>query len=332
MQRRDFITLLGGAAAIWPMVARAQQDGRVRRIGFLATGARDDAGGPSQRRLGAFRRGLANNLGWIEGRNLVIDERWPGTNPEHLRAAAAEIAGLRPDVIFVSNSSALAAIRRTTGTIPIVFAVVADPVGQGFVSSLAQPGGNITGFAAYEFALATKVLELLKKMAPGVTRVAVVYDPVQPSSTGTLAELEAVAASLGVQLSKASVRNANEIERAIDALAREPNGGLYVQASPATALHRELVVALAARHRLPAVYSLRYFAASGGLASYGVDDADLSRLAASYVDRILKGEKPADLPVQLPTKFEFVINLKTAKAMGLVLSPEVLALADEVIE
>jgi putative ABC transport system substrate-binding protein len=331
MQRREFIALLGGTAASWPLGAHAQQAGRMRRIGFFSIGARTDVSGPSQRRLGAFRRGLAE-LGWIEGRNLVIDERWADSDAGRLQASAAELVGLRPEVIFVSNSASLAAMRRATGTIPIVFAVVADPVGQGFVSSLAQPGGNITGFAGLEFALATKVLELLKKIAPGVTRVAFMYDPVQPAAAGALAELEAVGASLGVQLSKVPVRNAEEIEREIDVLARAPNGGLFVIASNATALHRELIAALAARHRLPAAYQFRYYVASGGLASYGADDADLSRRAASYVDRILKGEKPADLPVQLPTKFELVLNLKTAKAMGLVLSPEVLALADEVIE
>jgi putative ABC transport system substrate-binding protein len=331
MRRREVIALLGGAVSAWPLAARAQQAGRMRRIGFLSTDFQIGGAGASLRRLGAFRRGLAE-LGWIEGRNLVIDERWADGDAGRLRTYAAELAGLRPDVIFVANSPSLAAMRRATGTIPIVFAVVADPVGQGFVSSLAQPGGNITGFAGFEFALATKNLELLKKMAPGVTRVAIMFDPVQPAATGTLAELEGVASSLGVQLSKASVRNADEIEREIDVLARTPNGGLFVIPSPATVLHQGLIVAMAARHRLPAVYQLRLFVASGGLASYGADDLDLCRRAASYVDRILKGEKLADLPVQLPTKFEFVLNLKTARAMGLALSPEVLALADEVIE
>ena len=331
MKRRAFITLLGGAAAAWPLAARTQQGGRMRRVGWLSTAARNDVSGSHLERLGAFRKGLAE-FGWIEGRNLVIDERWAENDAARLPACAAELARLRPEVIFVTNSASLAAMRRATGTIPIVFSAVSDPVGQGFVSSLAQPGGNITGFAGNEFALVTKNLELLKKMAPSVTRVAVMFDPVNPTATGMLAELEAVGASLGVQLSKALVRNADEVERAIDVLARAPNGGLFVLASPAIGLHQGLIIALAARHRLPAVYQFRISVAAGGLASYGVDDLDLSRRAASYADRILKGEKPADLPVQLPTKFELVLNLKTAKAMGLALSPEVLALADEVIE
>jgi putative ABC transport system substrate-binding protein len=301
----------------------------MRRVGWLHTGSENT--NPGQDRLNAFKRGLAD-LGWIAGRNLAYEERWADNDPARVRSHAVELAGLRPDVIFVTNSEALSAMRRATGIIPIVFSVVADPVGQGFVSSLAQPGGNITGFAGNEFALATKNLELLKKIGPDVRRVAVMYDPVNPASTGMLAEIEAVAGVLGVDVAKTPVHNADEIERSINAMVRTPDGGLFVFASTATRLHRDLIVTLAARHRLPAVYMFRFFVTGGGLASYGSDDNDLSRRAAAYADRILKGEKPADLPVQLPTKFELVLNLKTAKAMGLKLSPEVLALVDEVIE
>jgi putative ABC transport system substrate-binding protein len=245
---------------------------------------------------------------------------------------AGQLAALRPDLIYVATSGSLAAVRRTAGTIPIVFSSIADPVGQGFVSSLAQPGGTITGFAAAEFGAATKDLELLKKIAPGVMRVAFMYDPAQPGASGAFAEVEAAAAILGVEVSKTPVRDTGEIERAIDALTQAPNVGLFLFPSPAVAVHQELVVSLAIRHRLPAIQQFRYFPAGGGLASYGPDDLDLARRAASYADRILKGEKPADLPVQLPTKFELVLNLKTARTMGLVIPESVLALADEVIE
>jgi putative ABC transport system substrate-binding protein len=284
-------------------------------------------------RLNAFKRGLAA-LGWIEGRNLAFEGRWANNDAARLRAQAEELAALRPELIFVTGSETLAAIRRTTGIVPIIFALVFDPVGQGFVSSLAQPGGNITGFAASEFAIATKSLELLKKIAPGVTRVAFAYDPEQPTAAGTFAEIETAAAVLGVKVSKLPARNSKDIEESVNALARAPGGGLFVLASTATLLHLEMITALAMRHHLPAINSGagRHFVTGGGLASYGTDDLDICRRAASYADRILKGEKPADLPVQLPTKFELVLNLKTAKAIGLVLSPEVLVLADEVIE
>jgi putative ABC transport system substrate-binding protein len=328
LRRREFITLVAGAAA-WPLATSAQQPQRMRRIGWLTAGLGNaDLG---HLRLNAFKRGLAD-LGWVEDRNFLMEERWGDNDPERLRSQASELAALRPDVIFVTTSEALAALRRATGTIPIVFAVVTDPVGQGFVSSLAQPGGNITGFASSEFALSTKTLELLQKIAPGLKRVAVVYDPLQPTATGSLTEIETAAALLGVEVSKVPARNPEDIEHSIDALARAANGGLLVRAGGATVLHRELILALAARHLLPAVYSIRSFVANGGLASYGADDIDTCRRAAFYVDRILKGEKPSDLPVQLPTKFQLVLNLKTAKAMGLALSPEMLALADEVIE
>ena len=332
MRRREFITLLGGATA-WPLVARAQQAQRMRRIGILQLGSSRSAV-PSlfgQSTLEAFKRGLVE-LGWIEGRNIRFEERWADDNFQLLPIYAAELARLTPDAIFVSNSPTLKEMRQATSEIPIVFAAVADPVGQGFVSSLALPGGNITGFASREFGLATKTLELLKKVAPAVDHVTFLYDPQQPAAVGIWAEIEAAAPLLGMQPSKAPVRTAGEIETAIPALARALNGGAYVLASPATDVHGELIATLAKRHRLPVVHEFRYFAEVGGLASYGPDDRDLSRRAASYVDRILRGEKPRDLPVQLPTKFQLVINLKTAKALGLEIPPGILAIADEVIE
>jgi putative ABC transport system substrate-binding protein len=332
IRRRSFITLLGSAAS-WPLAARAQQRERVRRIGILQLGSSRSAV-PSlfgQSPLEAFKRGLVE-LGWIEGRNIRFEERWADGNLQLLPIYAAELARLTPDAIFVSNSPTLREMRHATSEIPIVFAAVADPVGQGFVSSLARPGGNITGFASREFGLATKTLELLKKVAPAVDHVAFLYDPQQPAAVGIWAEIEAAAPLLGMQPSKVPVRTAGEIETAIAALARASNGGAYVLASPATDVHGELIATLAQRHRLPVVHEFRYFVEVGGLASYGPDDRDLSRRAASYVDRILRGEKPRDLPVQLPTKFQLVINLKTAKALGLEIPPGVLAIADEVIE
>jgi putative ABC transport system substrate-binding protein len=329
IRRREFITLIGGVAA-WPLPANAQQLERARRIGWLSTGGKQGLS-LAPGRLSAFKRGLAN-LGWVEGRNLAFEERWASNDPAQLRSFAAELAASHPDLIFVTNSPTLAAMRRATGTIPILFADVADPVGQGFVSSLAQPGGNITGFAAQEFTVAAKTLELLKRIAPNLTQVAFLYDPAQPAATGQWAEIEATAPSIGVTLSRVAVRGAGEVERAIGGLAQTPNGGLYLVASPVLTLNHDLIVEMAVRYRLPAIYYFSYFARTGGLASYGPDDLDLARHAASYADRILKGEKPVDLPVQLPTKFEFVLNLKTAKAMGLVIPESVLALADEVIE
>ncbi len=328
MRRREFITLLGGAAAAWPLAARAQQPNGVRRIGVLIALAESDP--EAQARAAAFRDGL-QKLGWTEGHNIRIDYRW-AADADHLLAYAAELVGLAPDVIVGNSSALVAALQRATGTIPIVFAQVADPVGQGFVASLARPGGNITGFATTAATFSVKWLELLKEIAPRVTRVAVIYDPANPNWAGYLRGIEARAPLFGVQLSATRVRNAEEIERAIDALARETNGGLIVGSSSLTGVHRELIIALAARHRLPAVYQFRYFVTSGGLASYGIDNIDLFRRAASYVDRILKGEKPGDLPVQYATKFELVINLKTAKALGLDPPVTLLARTDEVIE
>jgi putative ABC transport system substrate-binding protein len=327
MRRREFITLLGSAAA-WPLAARAQQsEGRLRRIGWLEV----QSTMPVMRRLDAFKRGLAD-LGWVEGRNLAFEGYSANDDPERLRSAAAELASLRPDLIFVENSVSLGAARRATGTVPILFATVTDPVGQGFVSSLAQPGGNITGFAGAEFDVAGKELEVLKKIAPAVTRVAFLYDPAQPAASGVFAEVESAARSLSVELSKAPVRNATEIEHAIDALRQAPNAGLFVFPSPMMTLNQELIVTMTTQYRLPAIHQFRYFPEGGGLASYGTDDVDLCRRAASYADRILKGEKPANLPVQLPTRFQLLLNLKTAKAMGLVIPENMLALADEVIE
>jgi putative ABC transport system substrate-binding protein len=328
MRRRKFIMLLGGASA-WPLAARAQQGDRMRRIGVLSTFAKNDPlyhGGVAK-----FRDGLAK-LGWIEGRNLRIDYRGAGDDAGNLPANAAELVALTPDAMFAMGPSRLAALQRATRSIPIVFASVNDPIANGFVASLARPGGNITGFALTEHAIGAKRLELLKQLAPGVSRVMFIYDPSNPSQSRVFTEIETAAPSLRVKVAAAPLRDAVEIEAAIDALAREPNGGLIAAASPAIIAHRDKIIALAARHSLPAVYAFRYFVTEGGLASYGVNDVEQYRAAASYVDRILNGEKPGDLPVQFADKFELVINLKTAKALGL--DPPVLLLArtDEVIE
>jgi putative ABC transport system substrate-binding protein len=332
MKRRAFITLLGGAAAAssvsWPLAARAQPAERVRNIGVLVPAA---AGTPHwQAYVAAFREGL-QKLGWADGRNARIAERW-GADAEQLRAYAAELSALTPDVILAGAASALLPLQRATRVIPIVFANVPDPVANGFVASLARPGGNITGFANYEPTIAVKWLELLKQIAPGVARGAFIYDPTNPTGIRYLHEIEAAAASFGVQVSGAAVRNAEEIGRAIDAFALAPNGGLIVAGGPATTSHQALIIALADRNRLPAVYAIRDAVTAGGLASYGVATNELFRRGASYVDRILKGEKPGDLPVQFATKFELVINLKTAKALGLDPPIQPLARTDEVIE
>jgi ABC-type uncharacterized transport system substrate-binding protein len=329
LKRRDFISLLSGAAAAWPLTARAQQPDRMRRIGVLMVLAESDPEG--QAYVAAFQEGL-QKLGWTDDRNVRIDTRWGAGEPDRLRAYAAELVGLKPDVIAAGATSALAALQQLTPTIPIVFAQVSDPVHSGFVASLVHPGGNITGFALYEYAMALKWLELLKQIAPRVDRVAVIYDPANIAAAGQLREIETGAPSFGVRLSAFPVRDAGEIERAVEAFAPEPNGGLIVLPNPVTTVHRELIIALAAKHRLPAVYAYRVHVTSGGLASYGVDIRDLYRRAASYVDRILKGEKPADLPVQFATNFVMVINLKTAKALGLDPPISLLARTDEVIE
>ena len=326
--RRKFLATLGGAAA-WPRAARAQQGERVRRVGVLMNLTADDP--ESSARVTAFAQGL-QELGWIDGRNVRIDYRWGGANVERTRRYAAELVALAPDVILAVGSPAVAALQQATRTLPIVFVNVADPVGVGYVDSLAQPGGNATGFIAFEYVISAKWLELLKEIAPQLKRVAVLREPDIASGIGQLAVIQAAAPSFGVEVRPIGVRDADEIERAVTAFARSSNGGLIVTASTLTAVHRKLIIALATRHRLPAVYSARFFIAGGGLISYGPDRVDQNRRAAGYIDRILKGEKPADLPVQAPTKYELVINLKTAKALGLQIPDKLLALADEVIE
>jgi putative ABC transport system substrate-binding protein len=328
VKRRAFITLLGGAAAAWPLAARAQQGG-VRRIGVLTPLAADDA--ESQARHGAFLQGL-QEAGWSIGRNVKIDYRFAAGDAERIRQYAEELVALKPDVILATGSPVTAALLQVTRSVPIVFAQVPDPVGNGLVASLARPGGNATGFITFEYGVAGKYVELLKEIAPRITRAAVLRDPTIASGIGQMAAIQAVAPSLGVELSPVGVRDAGEIESAVAAFAREPNSGLIVLASPLQIIQRDLIVTLAARHRLPAVYGFRFFVASGGLISYGPDSIDPYRRAAQYVDRVLKGEKPAELPVQTPTKYELVLNLKTARALGLEIPPTVLARADEVIE
>jgi putative tryptophan/tyrosine transport system substrate-binding protein len=330
MRRREFIMLLGSAAAAWPFAARAQQPDRMRRIGFLQGLAESDP--EAQARTEAFRQGL-DTLGWTEGRNIRIDYRFAGGDSTRVQAYATELVNSAPELIVAHSSPVIAALKQATRTIPIIFAIVNDPLSQGFVVSLAHPGGNITGFAFVELPMVGKWLEMLKEMAPGVRRVALIFNPqTAPYYPIYLRELGAVPATLAAELAAAPVRDEAEVEAAISALAREPAGGLIAAADPFTVAHRALIMRLAQHHRLPAVYSLRQLVAEGGLMSYGPDSVDISRRSASYVDRILKGEKPADLPVQQPTKFELAINLKTAKALGLDVPPMLLARADEVIE
>jgi putative ABC transport system substrate-binding protein len=328
VKRREFITLLGGAVA-WPLAARAQQAERMRRIGVLIGAAADDSIG--QARIAAFRQGL-QQLGWIEGGNVQVEYRWSGADPERIHSHAAELVALAPDVILASSGAVVGPLRRATRTVPIVFTETSDPVGAGFVESLPRPGGNVTGFLSFEYGLVGKWLELLKQIAPNIQRVAVLRDAAIPSGPGQWGALQAVAPTIGVELRAIDVHDTGEIERAITAFARTSNGGMIVTASSLTLRHRDLFIMLAARHKLPAVYFQRGFVTGGGLVSYGADTIDVHRRAAAYVDRILKGEKPADLPVQAPTKYELVINLKTAKALGIDLPPTVLARADEVIE
>jgi putative tryptophan/tyrosine transport system substrate-binding protein len=327
--RREFITLLGGAAATWPLAAWAQQGERMRRIGVLMNLTAEDPESPA--RLAAFAQGLAD-LGWSIGRNLRIDYRWAGADPEHIRKDAEELVALTPDLILSSGTPTVAALQKATRSVPIVFAQVVDPVGSGFVETLARPGGNITGFSVFEYGISGKWLELLKEITPNVTRAAILRDIALASGSGQLGALQSVAPLLGVELRPMDVGDAATIERAVVAFARSPNGGLIVTASTWAVIHRKLITKLAAEHRLPAVYHSSYYVSSGGLISYGPNSIDPFRRAAGYVDRILKGEKPADLPVQAPTKYELVINLKTAKALGLEISPTLLARADEVIE
>jgi putative ABC transport system substrate-binding protein len=326
--RRKFISLFGGAAAAaWPLAARAQQVG-VRSVGVLMNTTADDV--ESQARVALFVRGL-RETGWVNGRNIQIDIRWAAGDPEHFHTYAGELVALAPDVLLACTTPAVTPLQQATRTVPIVFVGVIDPVGSGLVASMARPGGNATGFVVFEYALAAKWLELLKEVAPGVTRAAVLRDPTVASGIGQFAAIQAVGLS-GIELSAVDLRDANEIEHAVSAFARGSNGGLIVTASEFGANHPDVIAALAARYKLPAVYSFNYFARAGGLMSYGPDLSDEFRRAAGYVDRILKGEKPADLPVQAPTKYELIINLKAAKALGLAVPPTVLARADEVIE
>jgi putative ABC transport system substrate-binding protein len=324
MRRREFIAALGGAVAV-PFAPHAQE--RMRRIGVLGGADNVDV----QDRIVAFRQGLAQ-LGWTDGRNVRIDSRWTQGNAALAREYAAELVALAPDVILATGGAHMGPLLQASRTVPIVFVIVPDPVGSGFVRSLSRPGGNATGFVQFEYSLSAKWLELLKEVAPSITRAVVLWDPAIAAGIGQFAVIQSVAPSLGVELSPVDVRDAREIERDIAAFARSGLGGMIVTASALTLTHRDLLVTLAARHRLPAIYVGREFVVAGGLMSYGADFADQYRRAAGYVDRILKGEKPADLPVQAPTKYQLIVNLKTAKALGLAMPPSLLARADEVIE
>jgi putative tryptophan/tyrosine transport system substrate-binding protein len=326
MKRREFITLACGAAA-WPLAARAQQGERMRRIGVLMNRAADIPEG--QDRLAAFHQGL-QELGWRIGHNVRIDTRWSADNADQSAKYAAELVALTPDIVLASGTLAVTALQHISRTLPIVFAAVADPVGAGIVDSLAHPGGNATGFMNYEYNLAAKYLELLKEIAPSVTRVGVIRNAANPAGIAQFGALQNAARSLDVEVSPINIRDAHEIERSVAAFARSPNGGLIV--TQTANFYRDLTIAVAARHKLPAVYGLRYDVTGGGLISYGPDIVDQFRQAGGYIDRILKGEKPADLPVQAPTKYQLVLNLKTAKALGLEVPPTLLARADEVIE
>jgi putative ABC transport system substrate-binding protein len=331
MKRRDFIALAGGAAAFVPLAAHAQQGERPRRIAVLqgGGGGADDPDG--RVRMAAFLQAL-QQLGWTDGRNVKIDYRWPTGDAEKARKYAAELIALAPDVILTVGAANMTPLLQATRTVPIVFPVISDPVGAGFVDSLARPGGNATGFMTDEYSMSGKLLELLKQIAPGVTRAAVLRDPAITSGIGQFAVVQSVAPLVGVEVSPVDVHDALEIERGVAAFARSGNGGLIVAGSQLSLVHRELIIALAARHRLPAIYVQRLFATDGGLISYGADPVDQFPRAASYVDRILRGEKPADLPVQAPVKYELVINLKTAKTLGLTVSPTLLTRTDELIE
>jgi putative ABC transport system substrate-binding protein len=328
MRRRAFIVGLGGAAVL-PLVARAQQSDRMRRIGALMSTRAEDPEG--QARLAAFLQGL-QEFGWTDGRNLRIEYRWGAGDAADVRKYAAELIALAPDVIVASGGSVVGPVLQLTRTMPVVFTLTPDPVGAGFVDSMARPGGNATGFTNAEYGENGKLLELLKEIAPGLTRAAVLRDSASPQGTGQWGAIQAAAPAVRVEVKPVNVRDADEIERGVNAFARFPNSGLIVPGSGLAVVHRKLIIALAARHKLPAVYPIRTFARDGGLVSYGADAIDPHRRAAGYVDRILKGAKPADLPVQAPTKYELVINLKTAKALGLTVPPALLARANEVIE
>jgi ABC-type uncharacterized transport system substrate-binding protein len=329
MRRRDFIKVIAGAAGAWPLLARAQQSERVRRIGVLMSLAAGDKEG--QARLAAFVQGL-QELGWIEGRNVRIDTRWVAGDGERIRQYTAELVALAPDVILASGGSVVGPLIQATRTVPIVFTQTPDPVGAGFVENLAHPGGNVTGFSNVDYSMGGKWVELLKQIAPGVTRVAVIRDPNSPQGIGQFSSVQSLAPSLGLSVSPVNAREPAELERSMAAIAQTPNSGLIVTGSNVAIVNRELVIKLANQYKLPAVYVLRLFVVDGGLISYGAEAIEPHKRAAGYVDRILKGEKPADLPVQAPTKYELVINLKTAKSLGLTVPPSLLARADEVIE
>ena len=328
MRRREFIALVAGTAATWPLAARGQQSERIRLIGIILPNKDDPDYRPW---ISAFRQGL-QELGWIEGRNVRLDIRWGTENPAEIRKQAAELAALAPDVILAAGTSTVGPLMQATRTVPIVFPIIADPVSGGFVDSLARPGRNATGFMLFEYSISGKWLELLKQIAPGVSRVAVLGDSSTSTGPAQFGVIQAVAPMLRVEVSAFNKRDANEIERAITAFAQSPNGGLILTAGGPAFVHRDLIISLAARYKLPAVYFERFFVAAGGLLSYGPDRIDMYRRAAEYVDRILKGEKPADMPVQAPTKYQLVINLKTAKALGLDVPAHLHQIADEVIE
>jgi len=329
MRRRDFIKGIVGSATAWPLTARAQQGEYVRRIGALMNIGADDPQAPAL--VGAFSQGLAE-AGWIIGRNARIDYRWYQGNAEAARAYAAELLALTPDIILASGTAGTIAVKQLTRTVPIVFVRVGDPVGAGVVGSLARPGGNVTGFMVYDYSFGGKWLDFLKQIAPNITRVAVFRDDTNPAGIGQFAAVQAMATSAGLQVTPVSVGNSDEIASAVEAFARSPNGGAIMTGGAMVTGHRDLILKLIARYKLPAIYNDRYEVANGGLISYGPDFIDMYRRAAGYVDRILKGEKPGDLPVQAPTKYELVINLKTAKALDLSVPQSLLARADEVIE
>jgi ABC-type uncharacterized transport system substrate-binding protein len=329
MRRREFISLLCSTAVVWPLAARAQESERMRRIGVLMPAAADDA--EYQTRMAAFLQGL-QQLGWTVGHNVRIDTRWGAGDAERMRRYAAELVSLAPDVIFAPGASTAGPLLQVTRTVPIVFAQTSDPVGAGFVDSLARPGRNVTGFMAFEYGISGKWLEFLKQIVPSLTRAAVLRDAGIPTGPAQFGVIQAMAPSVRVEVIPVNMRNVGEIEQSVETFARAPNGGLIATAGAATLRHRDLIITLAARHKLPAIYWERFFVAAGGLISYGADLIDNYRRAAGYVDRILKGDKPADLPVQAPTKYELVINLKTAKALGLTVPPSLLSRADEVIE